>query len=173
LSRRGGLVRRQRDDVADGHWRDRIFGFDFDPIAPGRAQTLVLTVTSMGGRHVRFLAMQGRVFPTGGASPTGLEAGQTRLTLQINGQQNFVSGELGRNDASFGLLFGRAQRAPWYWFRAPPRMRAGDLVRATIASTLAPGEGVPDLQPTFAVRMMDDALWTRIFAADARAAGWV
>lgn len=170
-SLRGRMLARQRKDDAAGRFPDRIFAFNFTPIAAGASQTLTLPVTSMGGRHVRLLALQARVFLPDGGSPLGNELSKTRLLLQINGQENFVSGNAD-NTVSLAMLVGRDQQSSWYWWRAAPRMRAGDILRVTLFNTLPGGEGSVRVQPQFAVRMIDDALWARLFAHDAAAAGW-
>lgn len=160
--RRARARARQNRDTSRGHFFDRIFELPFGTIPGGGTQTVVQPFTSMGGRHVRVVAMRGSFRQN--SAVAGIELANIRLRLVLNGQSDFAGGDED-NATSFAMLFAD-QDDPWYWYASPPRMRTGDLLAATV--TYKPsGEGVPSIIPELALRIMDDALWERLYVADA------
>ena len=160
------MLARQRADEAAGIFTERIQDFPFPAIAAGDFATAGLspqTVTSMGGRYIRCLAIRG-VTRSDADPPTGQERAAARLRVQLNGQNDWIGGnETGF--ASFAALFDE-EAAPWFWFLSPPLFRAGDQLQLTVQNT-SPGDTI--LTPEVALRLIDDELWQELYTRDWRA----
>ena len=160
-SRRGLELAQQRRDDAAGRFAERIFELQFGPIAGDGRKQIIQPFNSLGGRFVRLVAMRGAYLQAG--TPDVFALSHLRLRMQLNGQSDFI-GSNGSNQASFAMLFAD-ESDPWYWFVSPPRIRTGDLLTLTCDNTFA-GEGAPTLTPEVALRLIDDDLWTLLYAAD-------
>jgi hypothetical protein len=170
-SRRGDELAGQRVYQRRGLFRDRLIVFPFTTIAGGTTQTQKLTITSMGSiggvagggpSYVRLLALRGTVVDGVDVTPDLIPIllGQLRLRLTLNAAQDFVGGNPPDNTASFASLFS-IRAAPWFFFDSPPRCRAGDTLQASIRNELE-GDGSA-MRPEFSIRVMDDALWTKLY----------
>lgn len=169
-TRRGRDLAQQRLDASRGRWNERILPMVFGRLTGVAPQQTVQTpIQSLGSRYVRMLGFRG-VLVADNSSLLGVELASLRLQLLVNGQENLISSE-NANTASFAALFSD-DSAPWYWFAAPPRMRTGDVLTATIIMVLALGEGTPQLTPELDFMMMDDEIFRELYdrqeaAADA------
>jgi len=175
---RAALLARQRAEEG-AHFKERVLEFPaFTTISPGAPSSTVRTaVPSNGGRFVRLVAMRGVIQSTNTPPVTGLEPAGVLLRLVLNGTDDLIRSELGgSNSASFDMLFSHTNGVyiipaqldatltsdPWFWFAAPPRLRAGDLLQATV-SNIATFEGGPSLLPELALRIVDAAWWERFY----------
>lgn len=161
-SRRGEIIATQRADDARGRFRDRTFNFSLGLVPPGATVTETFPVPSLGGSHVRLVALRGVLTGTTGPFLVGLEMAQLFLRLALNGQSDFVADGIGDNVASFAMLFDDPND-PWFWFHAPARLRTGDLIGVSVTNVLS-GEGAPSLGADVSLRLLDDETWTELYA---------
>lgn len=155
----------QRFDTAQGHFAERIFDLQFDSIDGGEQDQIVQPFTSLGGRFVRLVAMRGAASTNRGVAVTDLDLAHLKLRLQLNAQSDFIGGN-STNQTSFAFLF-TDEPAPWYWLYSPPRIRTGDLLTATVDNSYPfDRENPRSLIPELALRLIDDDLWTALYAGD-------
>jgi hypothetical protein len=154
-------------DDERGRFTERIFAFpQFAALVPGGtgvagttdAQTI--QVTSVRSSFVRLVALRGVLQFSNTLPLTGLERAALMLRIQIDGEEDLTTSGTTSNPASFAALFADSA-APWLWFAAPPRLRAGDIVQATVTNN-APGGG-PTLTPEVVCRLVDDEWWQSLY----------
>lgn len=164
-TRRGRQLARQRADDARGRFNERVLQFAFDSINPTRSETLIQTVTSQGSRYVRCTAMRGTISLDRTVPSLDLILAQTRIRVQLNGQQDLVSGN-DSNSVSMAALFDDIT-SPWLWWLSPILLRAGDRIAITVANTTS-SEGSPVIFPEIGLRLIDDHLWQSLYTRDWR-----
>ncbi len=166
-------------DVEAGIFRERLMLWPFLQMggtAPNDVQTLEQTVVSCGGPWVRVMAMRGLLAGAVSDFTNDIELAFLRLRLQVNGHDLITDG-LGGNDASFTTLFGGVPRdpttqpdndddpdAPWLFFLAPPRLRAGDKLIATVTDTSR--HELKRHTPQLIARIIDDRYWRYMYTLD-------
>lgn len=153
----------QISDDARGRFTERVFRFpDFGNIATGNSSPAVqIQVTSNRTSFLRLVAMRGGLKNAQTTPLTGLELGGLTLRLQINGSEDLTTNGQGEINAEFDGLF--SPIAPWFWFAAPPRLRVGEQVQATVTNNFnASGEG-SGLTPYLMLRMVDDEFWRELY----------
>lgn len=153
----------QISDDARGRFTERVFRFpDFGNIATGNSSPAVqIQVTSNRTSFLRLVAMRGGLKNAETTPLTGLELGGLTLRLQINGSEDLTTNGQGEINAEFDGLF--SPIAPWFWFAAPPRLRVGEQVQATVTNNFnASGEG-SGLTPYLMLRMVDDEFWRELY----------
>jgi hypothetical protein len=164
-SRRGQDVASQRIDDAAGRFNERFLVMDFPATPP--AQTLQQAIMSLGGPFVRILGIRGTLLEST-VTPLGVELANLRIRVQLNGENDLITGGdpgPGSGFSSFATLFGDPA-SPWYWFAAPPRVRAGDTLTVTVFSQLFIGEGTPFLRTEFGVCVQDDDVYQELYARE-------
>lgn len=159
------MLAKQRADDGRGRFNERVLQFNFGAINPASVETLTETVTSQGGRFVRAVAMRGTLSTNKLLPATGLELAQAQMRVQLNGQQDLVSGN-DANSVSMGTLFDDIT-SPWLWWLSPMLLRAGDRIAITIGNTTS-GETAPIFFPEIGLRIMDDDLWQELYTRDWR-----
>lgn len=165
---RGAWLASQRIDQARGLFFERTLVLPFAAIADGDTASTVqpLTVTSLGGRFQRMVAMRGALTFSDTFPLTGLELANLRLRVQLNGEDDLIGTEA-TNDASFAALFSD-RSAPWFWFLSPARIRTGDTLRLAVTNTIGTGA---TLGVELSFRFIDDDTWLALYRRDARAEG--
>jgi len=151
-----------------GRWTERVFEFpQFLALAPGGASvaaavnTQSIQVTGNRTDFVRLVAARGVLQNSTVVPLSGLETANLLLRLQINGEEDFTtSGPNISSPSSFAMLFANAA-APWFWYAAPPRLRIGEIVLATVTNNLALGGAT--LTPEVALRFVDDEWWRELY----------
>jgi hypothetical protein len=118
-----------------------------------------IDIKSNGDSFVRLVAMRGCM--TSNAPLTGQELAQLFLTLSIDGLEDFTTSGQRQNPASFEIMFSESA-APWMWLAAPPLLRVGETISATIRTTVS---GEVALTPQFAVRLVDDNVWCELYGS--------
>lgn len=164
-SRRGRMVARQRADDSQGRFNERVLQFNFGAVAPATTKTLIETITSQGGRFVRCVAMRGTLGTSRLLPATGLELAQAPMRVQINGQQELVTGNVG-SVVTMATLFDDIT-SPWLWWLAPILLRTGDRFAITVGNTTS-GETAPTFFPEIGLRIMDEDLWQELYSRDWR-----
>lgn len=155
----------QRFDTAQGHFAERIFDLQFESLDGGESQPIVQPFTSLGGRFVRLVAIRGTAQTRRGIAISDLDLAHLKLRLQLNAQSDFIGGN-NTNRISFAMLFSD-DPAPWYWLYSPPRIRTGDLLTATVDNSYPfDSENPRSMIPELGLRLIDDDLWTALYARD-------
>lgn len=167
-SRRAEELQEQYADDERGRFTERVFEFpQYGALAPGGAavaaavQTQQVEVVSNRTDFVRLVALRGVLQNTTVLPLTGLELSFLQLRLQINGEEDFTTSGLVGGVSSFAALFANAA-APWFWFAAPPRLRVGDILLATVTN-IAPAAGGATLTPEVCARLVDDEWWRALY----------
>lgn len=167
-SRRGRILAQQYADDARGRFTERVFEFPpYDALVPGgstvvgASQMQTVQVVSNRTSFVRLVALRGILKMSSTTPLTGLELANLMLRLQINGEEDLITSGESSNPSSFEILFSNTT-APWYWFAAPPRLRVGDQLQATITNDLSV-ESETDLTPELAARIVDDKWWMALY----------
>jgi hypothetical protein len=167
-SARAMMLQKQYADDERGRFTERVFVMPPFPAltpggstVPGAVSTQSFQVTSNRTSFVRLVAARG-VLINSSQALTGLEPGFLSLSLSINGEEEMTTGGNVGRPASFATLFSD-EAAPWFWFAAPPRLRVGDTMQATVINNVAEGEGSPNLTPEVAVRLVDDEWWQALY----------
>jgi hypothetical protein len=146
-----------------GRFFERVFVFpDFAALAAGGTpqDTQNIDVKSNGDSFVRLVAIRG-AFDTD-ANLTGKEGAELFLTLGIDGLEDLMTSGRTVQPASFAILFSESA-APWFWFAAPPLIRVGETLAATIRTTYSVSEST--ITPQLAVRLMDDNEWCKLYGS--------
>jgi hypothetical protein len=170
-SRRGKMLAIQVGDDERGRFTERVFEFpDFEGLAPqglgvatGTIQTTVPIVSNRTS-FVRLVAFRGILSLSDVLPLTGLEEANLLLKLSINGEEDAITNGKVATASSFGELF--SPIAPWFWYAAPPRLRSGDELTATLQNTFPPVEGSPTMNARLALRIVDDEWWRAMYAHD-------
>lgn len=159
-------VARQVADNQRGRFTERIYVFpQFAGLAPGgpssatSVQSQTIEVTSNRCPFVRLVACRGILQASDTLPLTGLETANLLLSLSINGEEDLTTQGTTGGPASFASLFS-SSAAPWLWFAAPPRLRNGDTVQATVTNNFAEG---PTLTPEIVLRLVDDEWWQALY----------
>jgi hypothetical protein len=154
----------ERYALARGRFAERIFEFPtFQPLfLPGPlTDSQQIDVKSNGDSFVRLVALRG-VVNTLGALPSGtnFEAANTFLQIGIDGLEDLMTSGKQAQPASFAMLFSETA-APWFWFSAPPLIRVGETMQATVTVQQVPAEVA--WQPEVACRFVDDEVWCQLY----------
>lgn len=170
LAHRGDLAVEYSDDER-GRFTERIFEFpQFAALAPGgsavgaASDVQTIQVTSNRSSFVRLVALRGVLQFCDELPLTGLELANLQLRLQINGEEDLTTSGTTSSPSSFAALFANSA-APWLWLAAPPRLRVGDMVQATVTNTWPVGEGAPNLTPEVCLRLVDDEWWQSLYGS--------
>lgn len=156
----------QRYELARGRFLERVFVFpSFDPLnaaTPSNQQSI--DVKSNGDSFVRLVAFRG-VVDTSDAVYSGAERLRTFLNMQIDGLEDFCTSGRQTQPASIAALFAD-ESAPWFWFSAPPLLRVGETIAATMQAAPPPagGEGQSWL-PQLVLRLVDDETWCQLYGS--------
>lgn len=162
-NRRARDLAMQYADDERGRFTERMFEFpQFAQLTPGASDTQIIEVVSNRTDFVRFVALRGVLQNSTVLPLTGLELAQLMLRLQINGEEDLTTSGVLSNPVSFASLFAESA-APWLWFAAPPRLRVGDILQATVTSIVPAGEGAPNLTPEVTCRLVDDEWWRALY----------
>jgi hypothetical protein len=169
------LTQRQHDlaiqyaDDERGRFTERIFEFpQFAALLPGgfsvagATQSQTVQVVSNRTSFVRLVAIRGVVQNSSILPLSGLELAQLMLRFQINGEEDLTTSGTVSNPASFAALFANAA-APWLWFAAPPRLRVGDTLMATVTNNASPDGAT--LTPEVTCRLVDDQWWRSLYGS--------
>jgi hypothetical protein len=168
-------------DAERGRFRERIIVWPFGQIGgdpPFDRQTIEQTIVTCGPGNpsfVRMTAIRGLLAAQSGDT-TEIDLAILRLRLQCNGLDLITDGQ-GGNTASFALLFGGVPTdptlapdndddpdVPWYWFAAPPRLRVGDKLVATVYDITR--QELKRHTPQLAARIIDDRYWQLMYTLD-------
>lgn len=168
-SPRGRMLAAQYADDERGRFTERVFAFpSFPALAPGGPSatgsqaTSVIEIVSNRTSFVRLVALRGILQLSDQLPLTGLELANLMLQFSINGEEQLMTAGNAEGPASFASLFSDVA-APWFWFAAPPRLRVGDILQATVFNNLAAGEGVANLTPELVCRIVDDEWWRALY----------
>jgi hypothetical protein len=169
-SRRAAALAIQYADDERGRFTERIFEFpQFNALAGGGAaivaaqDTQQIEITSNRTDFVRLVALRGTLQATSTLPLTGLELAQLMLRLQINGEEDLTTSGQTSNPVSFAALFANSA-APWLWFAAPPRLRVGDVLQATVTN-IGPAIEEHFLVPEVTCRIVDDQWWRALYGS--------
>jgi hypothetical protein len=170
-SRRARMLAMQYADDERGRLTERIFKFpQFPGLSPGgptaadSVATSTIQVQSNRSSFSRMVALRGVLQFSDTTPLTGLETANLQLRLQINGEEDLTTSGQVSGTASFAALFSE-DSAPWLWFAAPPRLRAGDELQLTVTNVFPDVEGAPTLVPEVCVRLVDDEWWRILYGA--------
>jgi hypothetical protein len=169
----GESVERARDDVvqryalARGRWFERVFVFpDFAILTNASTtdnDTQQIDVKSNGDSFVRLVAMRGTVNTYGSAGAgNDFELRNTFLQLEIDGLEDFTTSGKTIQPISFANAFSDSA-APWVWLAAPPILRVGETISATVSMILAQIPDEVGWQAQFALRLVDDNVWCELY----------
>lgn len=166
-SRRGKMLAIQVGDDERGRFTERVFTFPANDFAGITAQTVAdstVPIVSNRTSFVRLLAFRGVVSATSSLPLNGLEEANLLLRLSINGEEDAITNGKVADSSSFAELF--SPIAPWYWFAAAPRLRAGDEITAAITNNFPTGEVSITLSARLSLRIVDDQWWRAMYAHD-------
>jgi hypothetical protein len=168
-SRRAASLAIQYADDERGRFTERIFEFpQFKPLVggnpPGNTDSQIIEVVSNRTDFVRLVALRGTLQNATVLPLSGLELAQLMLRLQINGEEDLTTSGVVTNPSSFAALFANSA-APWLWFSAPPRLRVGDIIQATVTSIVPESEGATVLTPEVTLRLVDDQWWRALYGS--------
>lgn len=151
-----------------GRFTERVFVFpQFPALAPGGAvvagaqSSQQVLVTTNRSNLLRLVACRGILSTSDTLPLTGLETAQLQLSLAINGLEELTTNGSTGGPASFATLFA-SNVAPWFWFAAPPLLRNGDTIQATVTNN-ASAEGGATLTPEVSLRLVDDEWWQALY----------
>lgn len=176
----------QQTDRAAGRFVERTYEFPPFPTlttaAPSSTKEILLR--SLGSKHLRLIAMRGVL--QGATLPlVGVELANIFLRLTLNAQQDLIQtgsdqAQPQSNMASFAALFSTNivpgvfddvpqtmttnSASPWFWFAAPPRLRSGDKLTATVLNTFLTEGGVIPQTPELTLRVADDRWWNMTYS---------
>lgn len=125
------------------------------------APTKSVRAVSDRSSYVRLVAMRGGIKSLNIAGPLQLALANLMLELSIAGDVHFASDGQNVQAAEFDGLF--TVKSQWYWFAAPPILRVGTKLGATVSNTFVGGEGNPSMQPYLMVRIVDEADWRELY----------
>jgi hypothetical protein len=157
----------QRYALARGRWFERVFVFpDFAIMTAAsgvNSDAQQIDVKSNGDSFVRLVAMRGVVntFGSFGAG-NNFEAKNTFLQLEIDGLEDFTTSGKTVQPISFDAAFSE-NAAPWLWLSAPPILRVGETVAATVSMILAQIPSDIGWQAQLAFRLVDDNVWCELY----------
>lgn len=154
----------QYSDDERGRFTERIFAFPQFAALPavGGTDSQTIQVTSVRSSFVRLVALRGVLQMSSILPLTGLERAALMLRVQIDGEEDLTTSGTTSNPASFAALFADSS-APWLWFAAPPRLRVGDIIQATVTNnSLLAG---PALTPEVVCRLVDDEWWQSLYGS--------
>lgn len=157
----------QQYALARGRFFERLFVFpDFAVLTNASVvnqDVQKIDVKSNGGSFVRLVAMRGVVntFGSFGAG-NNFEARNTFLQLEIDGLEDFTTSGQTVQPVSFATAFAE-DSAPWLWLSAPPILRAGETIAATITMALAQIPDEVGWQAELALRLVDDEVWCELY----------
>ena len=164
-SRRGKMLAIQVGDDERGRFTERVFTFpDFGAIPGAGEDQEEVQIVSNRTSFVRLVAFRGVLANSSVTPLTGLEEAQLLLKLSINGEEDAITNGKAASAASFAELF--SPIAPWFWYAAPPRLRVGDIISATISNALPLSEESAELTPRLSLRIVDDQWWRAMYAHD-------
>jgi hypothetical protein len=157
----------QRYALARGRFFERLFRFpDFDVFAAGvgvGTSTRSITVKSNGDSFVRLVAMRGVVNTFGSAGQgNNFEAKNVSFTLSADGLEDFTTSGETTLPVSFAEAFAE-DSAPWLWLTAPPLLRVGETMSATLFANLAQIPEEVGWQGQLALRLCDDNVWCELY----------
>lgn len=168
-SRRARLLDIQYADDERGRFTERVFVFPaFSGLiaggmsVPGAQASTQVQVMSSRSSFVRMVALRAVLTSTSVLPLTGLELAQLTLAFSINGEEDLTTGGELETPATLATLFAN-QTAPWFWFACPPRLRAGDMLQATVTNTAPAGEGSPVFGVEVTARLVDDEWWMALY----------
>jgi hypothetical protein len=151
------------EDDGRGRFTERVFVFPpFPDISPnGDEQSSQIEVTANRGKKMRMVGL--RAVITKASNPTTFDAALMKLRLQINGNEDFTTSGQRVQPVSFAILFANIA-APWWWYAAPPQLKAGDQLQVTITNTSPPaGESSNIMNAEIGVRLVDEAYWLALY----------
>ena len=167
-SRRGKIIQIQYADDERGRFTERIFSFPaFNALAPGGTAVSAATdessvqIVSNRTSFVRLVALRGVLKLSDTLPLTGFEEANLLLQVDINGEENLVTAGERTGTSSFAELFDN-NNAPWFWFAAPPRLRVGEILNATITNDFAANTEI-NLTPALSARIVDDRWWQAMY----------
>jgi hypothetical protein len=170
-SRRAAALAIQYADDERGRFTERMFEFpQFNALVAGGSgvsgatDSQIIEVVSNRTDFVRLVALRGTLQASTLLPLTGLELAQLMLRLQINGEEDLTTSGVVSNPVSFAALFANSA-APWLWFAAPPRLRVGDILQATVTNIAPAGEEAPLLTPEVTCRLVDDQWWRALYGS--------
>ena len=165
-SRRGKMLAIQVGDDERGRFTERIFEFPDWPILNAGVTGIQQTVKIVSNRtsFVRLVAFRGVLSNSTVTPLTGLEEANLLLKLSINGEEDAITNGSAATSTSFAEAF--SPIAPWFWYAAPPRLRVGDEITATLANNFPVSEASPNLNARLALRIVDDQWWRAMYAHD-------
>jgi hypothetical protein len=155
--------------LARGRFVERLFVFPdfaiFEEATGPATDTQQIEVKSNGDSFVRLVAMRGVVntFGSFGAG-NNFEAKNTFLQLQADGLEDFTTSGKTVLPISFDAAFSE-NAAPWLWLAAPPLLRVGETLAATITVKQAQIPSEVGWQPQLALRLVDDAVWCQLYGS--------
>lgn len=157
----------QRYALARGRWFERVFVFPpfltFEAATGPATDTQFIDVKSNGGSFVRLVAMRGVVNTFGSAGAgNNFEARNTFLQLEIDGMEDFTTSGKQIQPISFATAFAE-DSAPWLWLAAPPILRVGETVAATVTVNQGQIPSEVGWQPELALRLVDDDVWCELY----------
>jgi len=156
----------QRYALARGRWFERVFVFPdflvFDA-ASLATDTQQIDVKSNGDSFVRLVALRGTVNTFGSAGAgNDFELRNTFLQIEIDGLEDFTTSGKTIQPISFACAFSDSA-APWLWLSAPPILRVGETVAATVTVIQAQIPSEVGWQPQLAFRLVDDNVWCELY----------
>jgi hypothetical protein len=152
---------RLRYALARGRFFERVFVFpQFAGLQGATQDTQNIDVKSNGDSFVRLVALRGTF--TSSTTLNGQELASLFLDFEIDGLEDFMTSGRTRQPASFDILFSNSS-APWLWLAAPPLIRVGETIAATISALARVGEDI--LTPQLAVRLVDDNVWCELYGS--------
>lgn len=156
----------QRYALARGRWFERVFVFpDFAVLQATGApsDTQQIDVKSNGDSFVRLVALRGSVNTYGSfGAGNNFEARNTFLQLEIDGLEDFTTSGKTIQPISFDVAFSDSA-APWLWLSAPPILRVGETIAATVTVIQAQIPEEVGWQPQLALRLVDDNVWCELY----------
>lgn len=156
--------------LARGRFVERLFVFPdfavFEQATGGDVDTQQIDIKSNGDSFVRLVAMRGVVntFGSFGAG-NNFELKNTFLQLEADGLEDFTTSGKTVLPVSFDVAFSESA-APWLWLAAPPLLRVGETLAATIRVNQAQIPAEIGWQPQLALRLVDDSIWCALYGYD-------
>lgn len=152
--------------IARGRFFERLFVFpDFAVLAATGASedTQSIDVKSNGDSFVRLAALRGVVNTFGDfGAGNNFEAKNTFLTLGIDGLEEFTTSGKTTQPVSFAAAFAE-DASPWMWLTAPPLIRVGETLAATVSVIQAQIPDKVGWQAQLVCRFIDDNAWCALY----------